>query len=55
MFDLLGRQVAAVVDQRMKAGTHKVTFDANELSAGIYFYSLKAGSFHEMKKMTLIK
>ena len=55
VFDLLGRQVATVVDQQMKAGTHKVAFDAGELSAGLYFYSLKAGSFHEMKKMTLIK
>jgi hypothetical protein len=55
VYDLLGRQVATVVDQQMKAGTHKVTFDATDLSAGLYFYSLKAGSFHEMKKMTLIK
>ena len=55
VFDLLGREVATVVDRQMKAGSHKVTFDANDLSAGIYFYSLKAGSFTEMKKMTLIK
>ncbi|MBN1464531.1 T9SS type A sorting domain-containing protein, partial [candidate division KSB1 bacterium] len=55
VYDLLGRQVATVVDQQMKAGTHKVTFDAADLSAGLYFYSLRAGSFHEMKKMTLIR
>lgn len=55
VFDLLGREVASVVNEEMKAGTHKVSFDAKELSAGVYFYSLSAGSFHEMKKMTLIK
>ncbi len=55
VFDLLGREVATVVNAQMKAGTHKVTFDAKELSAGVYFYSLSAGSFHGMKKMTLIK
>ncbi len=55
VFDLLGRQVAHVVDANMKAGTHKITFDAKDLSAGVYFYSLTAGSYHAMKKMTLIK
>ncbi len=55
VYDLLGREVATVVNEPMKAGTHKITFDASDLSAGVYFYSLKAGSFSEMKKMTLIK
>ena len=55
IFDLLGRQVATVVDGQMKAGTHKVSFDAREISAGVYFYSLQAGTYSEIKKMTLIK
>ena len=55
VFDLLGRQVMTVVDEPMKAGTHKVTFDAREISAGVYFYSLQAGTYSEIKKMTLIK
>jgi len=55
VYDLLGREVATVVSEPMKAGTHQITFDAGDLSAGVYFYSLKAGSFTEMKKMTLIK
>lgn len=55
VFDLLGRQVKTLVDETMKPGTHRVVIDASEMSAGIYFYSLKAGSFSEMKKMTLIK
>jgi hypothetical protein len=55
VFDLLGRQVKTLVDETMKPGTHRVVIDASDMSAGIYFYSLSAGSFSEMKKMTLIK
>jgi len=55
VYDLLGRQIATIVDQPMKAGTHKVSFDASDVSAGVYFYSIKAGSYSELKKMTLIK
>ncbi|MBN1482447.1 T9SS type A sorting domain-containing protein [candidate division KSB1 bacterium] len=55
VYDLLGREVVTLVDHEMKAGIHKIQFDAKDVSAGLYFYSLKAGSFHEMKKMTLIK
>jgi len=55
VYDLLGRQVADIVDESMKAGTHKLTFDGRELSAGVYIYQLKAGSFTAMKKMTLLK
>ncbi|MDZ7315185.1 MAG: T9SS type A sorting domain-containing protein [candidate division KSB1 bacterium] len=55
VYDLLGRRVMTLVDGELKAGTHKITLDASELSPGIYFYSLNAGSFKEMKKMTLIK
>jgi len=55
MYDLLGRQVKTLVNESMKPGTHRIALDASDLSAGVYFYSLKAGSFNEMKKMTLIK
>ncbi|MBN1559805.1 T9SS type A sorting domain-containing protein [candidate division KSB1 bacterium] len=55
VFDLLGREVARVVDQPLQAGTHKVSFDATDLSAGLYFYNLQAGAFQEMKRMTFIK
>ncbi|RQV99348.1 T9SS C-terminal target domain-containing protein [bacterium] len=39
----------------MEAGFHSVSFDASELSAGLYFYKLEAGSFIQTRKMMLLK
>lgn len=55
VFDLLGREVAVLVNGRKSAGTHEVSFDASGLSTGVYIYRLKAGSFVQTQKMTLIK
>ena len=55
VFDLLGRRVAAVVNEFVFAGEHSVMFDASRLSSGIYFYSMRAGSFTAVKKMSFIK
>ena len=57
VFDLLGREVAALVDQFQQPGTYTVTFDAEKLSltSGIYFYRLTAGSVSETKKLILSK
>ena len=55
VFDVLGREVAALVDGRMEAGVHQVAFDASRLASGIYFYHLQAGSFSQTKKLMLLK
>jgi hypothetical protein len=55
VFDLLGHKVAALVDGYRNAGTHKVIWDASELSTGIYIYQLKTDDFIISKKMKLIK
>jgi hypothetical protein len=62
IYDVLGNEVATLVNEEKPAGVYEVTFDASELSSGIYFYriaihsdKLKAGSFVETKKMILIK
>lgn len=55
IFNVLGQEVATLVDQNMESGVHTINFDASELNSGIYFYKLDAGSFSEVKKMTLIK
>jgi Secretion system C-terminal sorting domain/Beta-propeller repeat len=55
VFDVLGNEVATLVNEEKPAGFYEVNFNAAGLSSGIYFYKLKAGSFVETKKMLLIK
>jgi len=55
VYDVLGNEVATLVNEEKPAGSYKVKFDAAGLSSGIYFYKLQAGTFTETKKMTLIK
>ena len=55
IYDILGREVATLVNQKQKPGSYKIIFDASALSSGIYFYKLQSGSFIETKKMVLIR
>jgi len=55
IFDILGKEVATLVNEIKPAGNYEVNFDASNLSSGVYFYQLRAGNFTEMKKMILIK
>ena len=55
VFDMLGRQVATLVDEQMAAGRHSVTFDAGNLSSGIYLYRLQAGNTVMTRKLTIMK
>jgi photosystem II stability/assembly factor-like uncharacterized protein len=55
VYNLLGQEVATLVNQSQKAGTYHVNFDASKLSSGIYIYTLKAAGFSQSKKMMLIK
>ncbi len=55
VFDILGREVAKLVDEYRQAGSYKETFHEKSLPGGIYFYSLKAGNFSSTKKMILLK
>ncbi len=55
VYDILGREVTSLVDQRMDPGYHRVSFDASRLASGIYFYEVKTGNFKDMRKMILIK
>jgi GH35 family endo-1,4-beta-xylanase len=55
IFDALGRHVRTLVDGEQSAGRYTVSFNANDLSSGIYFYSLTAGNFHQVKKLLLVK
>ena len=55
VFDVLGREVKTLVNTVQTAGVYEVRFDASDLSSGIYFYRMRAGSFEEMRKMVVIK
>ncbi len=55
VYDVLGNEVATLVDEYREAGRYEVTFDGSNLASGMYLYRLQAGSFVETKKMILIK
>ncbi len=55
VFNMLGQEVATLLNTRMSAGSHTVNFDASELSSGIYIYRLTAGTNSMTRKMMLIK
>lgn len=55
VYNLLGQQVATLVNGMRDAGTYAVVFDAGNLASGVYFYELRAGSFTERMKMMLMK
>ena len=55
VYNLLGQEVASLVDERRNAGNHTVNFDASQLSSGVYIYRLITGSQSITKKMMLIK
>ncbi len=55
VFDVLGREVETLVNEQQAAGNYSVTFNAGNLSSGVYFYRMQSGSFVQTKKLILIK
>jgi len=55
IFDMAGREVATLVDGMTERGAHTVTFDAGQLSSGVYVYTLQAGGLNTTRKMVLLK
>ena len=55
VFNLLGQRVNTLLDTEMERGRHKIDFNAGGLSSGVYFYTLRSGSFVETRKMLLIR
>ena len=55
VYDVLGRTVATLVDEREEAGKYSVTFNASSLPSGVYIYRLTDGSYSKIKKMMLLK
>jgi hypothetical protein len=55
VFNILGQEVATLINEVQNPGTYQTTFDASQLASGIYIYRLQAGSFNEVKRMMLVK
>jgi len=55
IYDLLGKEIATLVNEKQSIGVYEVTFDAGSLTSGVYFYKLTVGDFVETRKMLIIK
>jgi hypothetical protein len=55
VYDILGRQVSVLVNERRDAGVHEVKFDGSKVASGAYFYRLQAGDFVSSKRMLILK
>lgn len=55
IYDILGREVSTLVNENLNAGKYDISFDASNLTSGVYYYTLTAGNFVETRKMILSK
>jgi hypothetical protein len=55
IYDLIGREVQTLVNERLQTGTYETTFDGSQLTSGVYFYKLTTDGFTETKRMVIIK
>jgi parallel beta-helix repeat protein len=55
VYDMLGREVYVLVNERREAGVHEVKFDGSSLASGVYFYRLQAGDFTQTKRLLLLR
>ncbi|HSD64160.1 MAG TPA: M14 family zinc carboxypeptidase [Ignavibacteriaceae bacterium] len=55
IYDILGNEIATLINEEKNAGNYTVRFDGNKLSSGLYFYTINAGNYRASKKMLLLK
>ena len=55
VYDVLGRQVSVLVNEKRDAGSYEVKFNGSNLASGVYFYRLQAGSYVDTKKLLLLR
>ena len=55
MYDVLGREIAVLVNEKQQAGEYSTNWDASGFPSGVYFYKLTTGDFTQTKKMMLLK
>ena len=55
VYDIMGREVQTLVNEKLQSGTFETTFDGSSLNSGVYFYKLTTDGFAETRRMLLIK
>lgn len=55
VFDILGKELAVLVNEKLVAGSYEYTFNGSDFISGVYFYKLESGNFSEVRKMLLVK
>jgi hypothetical protein len=55
VYDMLGKEVATLVDEEQRPGDYEVKWDASDMTSGVYFYKLQADSFIRVRKLILLK
>ena len=55
VYDILGKEIETLVNEKLNAGTYEVTFSGSNLPSGVYFYQLRTGDFVNTKKLILLK
>jgi len=55
VFDVVGHEVETLVSERQNAGNHSVQFNASNLPSGVYFYQIETGTYHDTRKLLLLK
>jgi hypothetical protein len=55
VYDLLGREVAVLVNEKKEPGSHQVRFDALALTSGVYLYRMTAGAFVQTRRMIVVR
>jgi hypothetical protein len=55
VFDILGKEIQTLVNEKLQPGSYEVTFNASQYPSGVYFYKLTTEGFSETKKMLMIK
>lgn len=55
VYDILGKEIITLVNEKLSPGNYKVEFDGSGLTSGVYFYRLTVGEFTDTKRMMLVK
>jgi hypothetical protein len=55
VYNMIGQKIHTLINKKLQAGKHHVTFNAKNISSGVYFYRINTGEFQDVKKMILLR